>query len=75
MTRAETILDYWFNGLDDQCAIDPEAPTVKRWFLGDEETDREIRERFGRFPHRNAILGRRSTPEEAEFLKRPDSFS
>jgi uncharacterized protein (DUF924 family) len=25
--------------------------------------------RFGRFPHRNAILGRRSTPEEIEFLK------
>jgi uncharacterized protein (DUF924 family) len=26
-------------------------------------------ERFGRFPHRNAILGRRSTPEELQFLK------
>jgi uncharacterized protein (DUF924 family) len=26
-------------------------------------------ERFGRFPHRNAILGRQSTPEELEFLK------
>jgi len=25
--------------------------------------------RFGRFPHRNAILGRTTTPEEAEFLK------
>ena len=25
--------------------------------------------RFGRFPHRNAILGRTSTPEEIEFLK------
>ncbi|MBL8267313.1 DUF924 family protein [Steroidobacter sp.] len=25
--------------------------------------------RFGRFPHRNAILGRQSTPEELEFLK------
>lgn len=27
-----------------------------------------IVERFGRFPHRNAILGRASTPEEIEFL-------
>ena len=27
-----------------------------------------IIERFGRFPHRNAILGRRSTPEEIAFL-------
>jgi uncharacterized protein (DUF924 family) len=29
----------------------------------------EIVDRFGRFPHRNAILGRPSTPEEIEFLK------
>ena len=29
--------------------------------------------RFGRFPHRNAILGRASTAEEIEFLKRPGS--
>ena len=28
----------------------------------------EIIERFGRFPHRNAILGRESTAEEAAFL-------
>lgn len=32
-----------------------------------------IVERFGRFPHRNAILGRESTPEEVEFLKQPGS--
>jgi uncharacterized protein (DUF924 family) len=29
--------------------------------------------RFGRFPHRNAILGRPSTPEETDFLKQPGS--
>lgn len=34
---------------------------------------REIVQRFGRFPHRNAILGRASTPEELEFLKQPGS--
>ncbi|CAN5550448.1 DUF924 family protein [soil metagenome] len=33
----------------------------------------EIVERFGRFPHRNEILGRETTPEEAEFLTRPGS--
>ena len=32
-----------------------------------------IVERFGRFPHRNAVLGRASTPEEIEFLKSPGS--
>ncbi|HEY9803518.1 MAG TPA: DUF924 family protein [Leptolyngbyaceae cyanobacterium] len=33
----------------------------------------KIIERFGRFPHRNSILGRVSTPEEEEFLKQPSS--
>lgn len=33
----------------------------------------EVIRRFGRFPHRNAILGRESTPEEVEFLKQPGS--
>lgn len=27
--------------------------------------------KFGRFPHRNAILGRTSTPDELKFLKKP----
>jgi uncharacterized protein (DUF924 family) len=29
--------------------------------------------RFGRFPHRNAILGRASTPEELDYLAQPGS--
>nr|WP_083235770.1 DUF924 family protein [Halomonas caseinilytica] len=33
----------------------------------------EILERFGRYPHRNAILGRQSTPEELAFLEQPGS--
>ncbi len=32
-----------------------------------------IIDRFGRYPHRNDILGRKSTPEEVEFLKKPGS--
>ena len=32
-----------------------------------------IVDRFGRYPHRNAILGRESTPEELAFLKQPGS--
>lgn len=32
-----------------------------------------IIERFGRYPHRNAVLGRESTPDEVEFLKQPGS--
>lgn len=34
---------------------------------------RDIIARFGRFPHRNAILGRPSTPEELLFLEQPGS--
>ena len=33
----------------------------------------EIIESFGRFPHRNKILGRESTPAELEFLEQPGS--
>ena len=32
-----------------------------------------IIDRFGRYPHRNRILSRESTPEELEFLSRPGS--
>ncbi|HDY7531243.1 TPA: DUF924 domain-containing protein [Vibrio vulnificus] len=32
-----------------------------------------IIDRFGRYPHRNQILGRQSTSEELEFLKQPNS--
>jgi uncharacterized protein (DUF924 family) len=34
---------------------------------------RAIIDRFGRFPHRNAILGRETTAEEAAFLQEPGS--
>jgi uncharacterized protein (DUF924 family) len=47
----------------------PQTFDVYRYALA----HREIIARFGRFPHRNEILGRASTPEEVEFLKRPGS--
>jgi len=34
---------------------------------------RDVVKRFGRFPHRNAALGRDSTAEEADFLRQPGS--
>ena len=34
---------------------------------------RDVIARFGRFPHRNEILGRQSTPEELAFLQQPGS--
>jgi uncharacterized protein (DUF924 family) len=34
----------------------------------------EVIERFGRFPHRNSILGRETSPEEAEWLRKYGGF-
>lgn len=39
--------------------------------LGYERRHKAIIDRFGRYPHRNAILGRVSNAEEIEFLKGP----
>jgi len=38
-----------------------------------EKKHKIIIDRFGRYPHRNEILGRESTAEEIEFLKQPNS--
>jgi uncharacterized protein (DUF924 family) len=48
--------------------------------LGDAEVlsfarrHKEVIDRFGRYPHRNAALGRVSTPEEVEFMKTHPGF-
>lgn len=42
-------------------------PELQKWA----EAHKAIVDRFGRFPHRNSVLGRISTPEEIEFLKQP----
>jgi uncharacterized protein (DUF924 family) len=50
-------------------ALEQFEPTrgVAEWAL----KHREVIARFGRFPHRNAALGRASTPEEIEYLRQP----
>jgi len=47
----------------------PETADTDRYAIA----HRDIIRRFGRFPHRNAALGRSSTPEEIEFLQKPGS--
>lgn len=42
-------------------------------FLTFAQRHRRVIERFGRFPHRNAIIGRESTPEELSFLQEAGS--
>lgn len=58
--------------------IHVEAERLFREFTPVVNHDFELRhkaivDRFGRYPHRNAALGRDSTPEEIEFLKQPGS--
>lgn len=62
-----------------------EAPVIHDWALAlfkangiESSLEAEIRhkaiiDRFGRYPHRNGLLGRVSTPEELEFLTQPGS--
>ncbi len=38
-----------------------------------EKKHKAIIERFGRYPHRNELLGRESTTDEEAFLKQPGS--
>jgi uncharacterized protein (DUF924 family) len=47
--------------------------TLGEEYLRWAEAHKVIIDRFGRFPHRNAILGRTSTPQEIEFLRGPGS--
>lgn len=50
-------------------AIRDEDPTGYEYAL----RHRDVIQRFGRFPHRNAILGRPNTAEEEIYLQQPDS--
>jgi uncharacterized protein (DUF924 family) len=60
-----------FQQLANEAAVDERALFDN--FLDYARQHRDVVARFGRFPHRNAILGRPSTPEEIEFLKLPGS--
>lgn len=46
----------------------PEWPVFMDGFAAFARLHRDIIARFGRFPHRNAILGRDNTPEEVDYL-------
>lgn len=54
-------------------AAEPRLRTLFDGYLDYALRHRDIVARFGRFPHRNAILGRESTAAEREFLTQPGS--
>lgn len=51
-------------------ALDQESAATKAWAaqLQFATAHRDVVAKWGRFPHRNAMLGRKSTPEEEEGL-------
>ena len=58
----------------DLVAQQPESDrTLFNDYLDYAEQHQQVIARFGRFPHRNSVLGRESTAEELEFLSRPGS--
>jgi uncharacterized protein (DUF924 family) len=63
--------------LADEVAAEPGVEAKRRGqfvsFIDFAVQHRDIVARFGRFPHRNALLGRASTAEELEFLQQPGS--
>lgn len=68
--HSENLADqYQAVKLFQQLADDPESAAAITYAL----QHLEIIELFGRFPHRNHILGRVSTPEEEVFLQQPGS--
>jgi uncharacterized protein (DUF924 family) len=58
-----------YQTLSHELSGSPRASMLPR--IGYAERHRDIVKRFGRFPHRNAILGRSSTPDEQLFLDGP----
>jgi uncharacterized protein (DUF924 family) len=60
-----------FAALREQVPVDQRAPFDG--YLDYAERHRQVIRRFGRFPHRNASLGRSSTAEEQAFLAQPGS--
>ena len=76
LEHAESLADQdravaLYSALFQQAA--PASVAQYRGFLDYAERHREVIARFGRFPHRNVILGRQSTARERAFLEEPGS--
>lgn len=62
--------DYAVMLISEICVrANTETKAQVRFDLDQATRHRDVIRRFGRFPHRNAMLGRVSTPEEVEFMK------
>ena len=75
MERVFLLMPYMHS---ESAVVHVEAERLFRAWAPAENHDFELRhkviiDRYGRYPHRNAILGRASTPEEEAFLLQPGS--
>ena len=75
MERVFLLMPYMHS---ESAVVHVEAERLFKKWAPQSNYDFELRhkaiiDRFGRYPHRNKILGRISTPEEEEFLKQPGS--
>ncbi|MDH3229536.1 MAG: DUF924 domain-containing protein [Alphaproteobacteria bacterium] len=66
-------LQHSEDAADQALSVELNAATGDADLLKWAEAHQRIVGRFGRFPHRNKMLGRETTPEEAEFLKEKGS--
>jgi uncharacterized protein (DUF924 family) len=66
-------LQHSENRDDQELSISLNATLGNEDVLKFAQAHKDIIDRFGRFPHRNAILGRESTSEELAFLAQPGS--
>ncbi len=81
--KVKEILSFWFGediSYDEEVVLEElhrqvpqELKKLYQVFLDYAINHKVIIDRFARFPHRNEILGRKSTSEELQFLRQPGS--
>jgi uncharacterized protein (DUF924 family) len=62
------LLDDIFDEIEVEVEGDESAKACLVMIRGEEKTHRDIIEKFGRYPHRNGVLGRMNTEEEEEYM-------
>jgi hypothetical protein len=76
--ESDGVLRFWFPDLSapDHARLaahaTPELRPILEHSASQARGQRDVIARFGRQPHRNALLGRRSTHEELDFLAKGD---
>jgi uncharacterized protein (DUF924 family) len=69
LDRLDRIIDLSEKAMDD---VPAHLLPIYQFSLSQAHGHRDVIARFGRFPHRNALLGRDSTPEEMAYLEKGD---